>query len=320
MKYRVLLYYKFVPLRDLAELRDRHQAQCAKLGLKGRVYLAQEGINGTVAGSLEATEAYKHYLEHDEGFGPIQWKEDDSDYIPFAKLKTKVRNSLVNLGEGDDPELTRFSGKRLSPQEWKKLLESDPNIVLLDVRNRYESEVGRFRGAICPDIENFYEFPKWVEELLAKKEVGAPDKKVLMYCTGGIRCEKFSALLVKKGITEVYQLDGGILTYGKEVGGTHFEGTCFVFDDRLTVSVGESKSVISACRHCGEPESRYLNCSNMECNDLFICCDACAAERLGACCEGCRNAPGRRPFDPANFRVPYRKKGVVFPELGRSKA
>lgn len=317
MKYRVLLYYKFKDLGSEAQvqaLKERHHRRGQELGLKGRVYLATEGLNGTVGGTFEACEAYKRYIETEEGFGAIHWKEDAHDAIPFAKLKTKARKTLVNLGEADVPDLVRFSGKRLKPSEWRKTLETETDFLLLDVRNRYESEVGRFKGAVCPDIENFHEFPKWVESL-----EGSKDRKILMYCTGGIRCEKFSGLLVQRGFKDVSQLDGGILGYAKEEEGRHFEGECFVFDDRLTVPVAQPPTVISRCAVCGTTESRYVNCSNMECNALFICCDACAETQEGACSEGCRNAPARRPFDRARFRIPYRKKGVVFPELGLAK-
>ena len=309
MSYSVLLYYKFTPISGLETFRKLHQRTCEALGLKGRIFIASEGINGTVSGLKEATEKYKAFIE--SHLGPMEWKEDDCDFIPFAKLKTKVRKSLVNMGEADGVDVVKYQGKYLGPEEWKKALEGDEEYLLLDIRNKYEGDIGKFDGAIVPDLTNFHEFPKLAKELDAHKE-----KKILMYCTGGIRCVKFSAYLVKEGFKDVNQLHGGIVTYGKQVGSAHWKGSCFVFDDRLSVPIGGDVQPISQCKHCGKPESRPINCSDMDCNALFVCCDDCAHSTESTCCVEHKTAKNKRPFDPVNFRIPFRKKGIEMPELG----
>ena len=313
-KKTVLLYYKYVPISDTAAFREAHYEKCRSLNLKGRIYIAQEGINGTVSGDSADTQAYKEYVESLPGFAGIHWKEASHDEIPFAKLKVKIRPFLINFGIGNQVD-PRKGGRHLEPQEWKQVMEQEKDYVILDVRNSYESEVGHFENAIRPNVEAFSDFPKWVQELVPYK-----DKKVLMYCTGGIRCEKFSAYLVKEGFKDVSQLKGGILNYIKQVGTNHWKGRCFVFDDRLSTDCGTPQEPLAHCQHCQRPEDRHINCSNMTCNKLFIVCDDCAHKYLGACSTECRDAPGRRPFDAQTFRIPFRKKGVVFRELGLAES
>lgn len=314
--FEVLLYYKFVHLENPQGFREAHFAKCLELGLKGRVLIAREGINGTLAGPVEQTKAYKKFLHSLPGFAETQFKCEKVDSIPFEKLKVKLRPSVLNMGlkPEEDVDPSRLTAHHVSPVEWKRILDTEKDFVLLDVRNNYESRVGHFRGAICPDLEGFSDFPRWVEELEVHK-----DKKILMYCTGGIRCEKFSSLLLQRGFKDLHQLEGGILNYAREIGGEHFEGRCFVFDDRLVVDVKTKPDVIASCHYCGSREDRYVNCANMECNQLFIVCDACAEKQGAACSEACRQAPWRRPFDPKSFRIPFRSKGKVFTHLAGHK-
>lgn len=311
---KVILYYKFHKVNDPQAFRDEHQMKCVEFGLKGRVYIAHEGINGTVAGTTNAIEEYKNYLTTQQGFEDTQFKEEQSDQIPFEKMKTKVRPYILNMGfkPDEDVDPSQKTGRHLTPKEWREVLESDEDYVLFDIRNNYESKIGHFEGAICPDLEGFTDFPEWVSEIEKYKE-----KKVLMYCTGGIRCEKFSALLLEKGFKDVNQLYGGILNYYKEEKGKHFKGRCFVFDDRLVVDASDNPETISACHHCQTKEDRYVNCANMECNKLFIICDECAEKYHATCCEDCFKATKKRPFNKDEFRIPFRSKGKVFPELGK---
>lgn len=310
----VLLYYKYTPIADPATFRDDHFALCVKLGLKGRVYISSEGINGTVAGPDQATTAYKKALGSLAGFSDIHWKEDGAEKIPFAKLKVKVRPFLTNFGKANNANPQK-GGRHLSPSEWKEALDQNNDYILLDVRNQYEGEVGHFEGAIIPPYDSFSEFPRWVEDLKPHK-----DKKVLMYCTGGIRCEKFSAYMIQEGFHDVSQLSGGILNYLHTEGPSHWKGRCFVFDDRLSVAAEEDYTPLTKCAHCGKPEDRHINCSNMTCNKLFLICDDCAPKHAGACSEACQNSPGLRPFDFATFRIPFRKKGIVFTDLGLAES
>jgi UPF0176 protein len=316
---RVLLYYHFSPLpaADLDRLRDAHLAFCRNLGILGRIYLATEGINGTCAGTPAAMDAYEAWVASWPGFGGIAWKRDDTDAMPFAHLRVRVKPHLVNLGpEGADIDPAREGGGYLEPAAWRGWLEGDRPYVLLDVRNRIEARVGRFEGALEAPYEHFHEFPRWADEMELD-----PETPVLMYCTGGIRCEKFSALLRRRGIREVYQLHGGIMRYAREEGGAHFEGEVMVFDDRLSVDIGGTPTTHGRCLWCGVATSRARNCANMDCHRLHLVCEACHEARQGCCTEACQSAPRLRVLPPeegeAGRRV-FRARGVEDPTLGRA--
>ncbi len=314
--YQVLLYYQFYKEKNPQAFRDEHQNFCESLGLKGRVYVANEGINGTVSGPVAACEKYQSYLRSRPGLENISFKTDACLDNVFEKMKTKVRPYILNMGFApeDDVDPSVRTGKHLSPEAWRNVLENEKDFVLLDIRNNYESKIGHFAGAVCPDLAGFTEFKDWVPELKQKYQ----DKKILMYCTGGIRCEKYSSLLLKEGFADVNQLYGGILNYAKEEGGKHFLGKCFVFDDRLVTDVDpQNQDVLAQCERCGRPEYRYVNCANMTCNRLFLICDDCARTHDASCSDACYASAEKRPFDAKNFRVPFRSKGKVFPQLGR---
>lgn len=306
--YEVILYYRFHKIEDPEAFCEEHKSFCKDLGIKGRIYIGKEGINGTLGGTHEQVQAYKDHLDAIPGFENIDYKTDSSDYIPFAKLICKTRDEIVALHEEDvDPAR---GGRYLEPHEWREVLESDEDYVLIDVRNDYESKIGHFEGALTPNVENFYEFPDWLDNLQVDK-----DKKVLMYCTGGIRCEKFSVLMKEKGWEDVNQLHGGILRYGKEEGGVHFKGKCFVFDDRLVVPVNErDMEPIAECEITGKPADTYINCANMQCNKLFVCSEEGAHLMEGCCSEECRQSDYKRPFDPENAFRPFRKWYNYFEE------
>ncbi len=305
--YEVILYYKFTSIDDPEQFVADHKAFCKELGVKGRIYVGDEGINGTLGGTPEQVQKYKDHLTGINGFEGIDFKTDTSDYIPFAKLVCKTRDEIVALHTEADPAK---GGKYLEPEEWKQVMESEDDYVLIDVRNDYESKIGHFEGAITPEVENFYQFPEWLDNLQVDK-----DKKVLMYCTGGIRCEKFSVLMKERGWDDVNQLHGGILRYGKEEGGKHFKGKCFVFDDRLVVPVNEDDmEPIARCEITGKPADTYINCANMECNKLFVCSEEGARKMEGCCSEECRQSDYKRPFDPEHAFRPFRKWYNYFDE------
>ncbi len=258
----VILFYKYVAFTEPERFAAEQRALCVRLGLKGRVLIATEGINGTLAGPVAAVNDYVHALHSDERFADVAVKVSAGDAGTFPKLVVKVRPEIVTLGAGPlEPE----QSNQLSPAEWKEALEHDPDVVLLDVRNRFESEAGRFEGAVVCEIEHFRELPAYVRELDALK-----NKKVLMYCTGGIRCEKASALLRSRGFENVYQLHGGIVTYQEQFGNEHWQGECFVFDQRMTVRVEDGLVQIGKCAHTGRPTSRFVNCLHDPCHKLFI--------------------------------------------------
>jgi UPF0176 protein len=305
--YEVILYYKFQPITDPERFCKNHKQFCKELGVKGRIYISGEGINGTLGGTLEQVQKYKNHLAAMEGFEAIDFKTDSSDYIPFAKLICKTRDEIVALNEEANPA---GGGQYLEPDEWKQMMESDQEYVMIDVRNDYESKIGHFEGALTPEVENFYEFPEWLDNLKVDK-----DKKVLMYCTGGIRCEKFSVLMKERGWDDVNQLQGGILRYGNEEDGVHFKGKCFVFDDRLVVPVNErDMQPIAECEITGKPADTYINCANMQCNKLFVCSEEGARQMEGCCSEECRQSEYKRPFDPEHAFRPFRKWYNYFDE------
>lgn len=298
--YEVILYYYFNTIEHPEQFAKQHKQYCKDLGIKGRIYISSEGINGTAAGTPEQMAQYKADLRAIPGFENTEFKTDESDYIPFSKLICKVREEIVSLHvDGVDP---KDGGNHLSPAEWRRVMEEEDH-VMIDVRNNYESKIGHFKGALKPDVENFFDFPQWLEEAEIPK-----DKKVLMYCTGGIRCEKFSVLMKEQGWDDVNQLHGGILRYAKEEEGKHFEGKCFVFDDRLVVPVNpKDLAPIAKCEITGKPADTYVNCANMECNKLFVCSEEGAHIMEGCCSEECKQSEYRRPFDPENAFKPFRK-------------
>ena len=260
--FPVILFYKYVEIADPDALATTQLALCAGLGLKGRVLIAAEGINGTLAGPGDAIERYMRTLRGDARFGDIAFKRSAGDAGTFPKLVVKVRREIVTLNAG---ELAPDRDNHLSPAAWKKKMETDPDAVVLDVRNRYESDTGRFENAVVCQIEHFRELPHHVEQLEPLKE-----KNVLMYCTGGVRCEKASALLRRHGFKHIYQLQGGIASYQEQFGNEHWLGECFVFDQRMTVKVERGLRPIGRCAHTGEATSRFLNCLHDPCHKLFL--------------------------------------------------
>lgn len=258
----VILFYKYVPVAEPETLAAEQRDLCSGLGLKGRVLIASEGINGTLAGPSAAIDRYIAVLHADPCFADVDFKVSHGDDQTFPKLVVKVRREIVTLGAGP---LRPDQDNRLSPVEWKRMMEEDPNAVVLDIRNRFESEAGKFENAVVCEIETFRDLPGYVDQLEALKE-----KKVLMYCTGGIRCEKASALLRSRGFRDVFQLHGGIVTYQEQFGNEHWQGECFVFDQRMTVRVDEGLVQIGRCAHSNRPTSRFVNCLHDPCHKLFI--------------------------------------------------
>jgi UPF0176 protein len=261
--YPVILYYKYVEIPDPARLADAQLNLCRSLGLKGRVLVATEGINGTLAGPVGAIKEYVRALRKDGQFADVEIKVTAGDANAFPKLSVRVRPEIVALNYAAPLRLDQ--GNRLSPSEWKRAIEEDVDVVLLDVRNTFETAAGRFENAIDCGIGHFRELPKRLNDLGNLKE-----KKILMYCTGGIRCEKASALLRSQGFTNVFQLHGGIMNYQKEYGNEHWLGECFVFDQRMTVKVEEGLVQVGQCAHTGRPSTRFVNCLHDPCHSLFI--------------------------------------------------
>ena len=285
MDYRVLLYYNYTKIENPEQFAKEHLALCKSLGLKGRILVAEEGINGTASGTIEATQQYMDWMHNDERFKDTWFKIDESEGHAFRKMFVRPRKELVALNLEEDVDPLRLTGEYLDPKAFKEALLEEDTIVL-DARNDYEYDLGHFRGAIRPDIRNFRELPEWIRENKEK----FMDKKVVTYCTGGIRCEKFSGWLLREGVENVAQLHGGIATYGKdpEVKGEMWDGKMYVFDDRISVEINQvDKQIVGKDWFDGTPCERYINCGNPSCNRQMITSEENEAKHLGGCCYDC---------------------------------
>lgn len=251
----VVTFYKFIELENLEELRDRALSFCQQQNLKGTILLASEGINATLSGEQENLDNFIHFLKQDQRFADIQPKFSESDNPPFHRMKVKIKPEIVTMGvEEINPKIT--TGQHIDPETWNKLI-TDPEVLVIDTRNEYEYKVGTFQNAISPKTDHFREFPEFVEENLDPKQ----HKKIAMFCTGGIRCEKASAYLKEQGFEEVYQLNGGILNYLDSISPEEslWQGECFVFDHRVAVNENLEKGnheICYGCRHPLSPEDR----------------------------------------------------------------
>lgn len=245
----VAALYRFVPLDDFVELQHPIQQQLETNGVRGTLLLAGEGINGTVAGTRDGIDALLKYLRSDPRLKELEVKESYCDEIPFKRARVRLKKEIVTLGvEGIDP--LQAVGTYVDPQDWNELI-SDPDVVVIDTRNDYEVAIGTFEGATNPETHTFREFPSFVDSELDPKK----HKKVAMFCTGGIRCEKSTALLRQKGFDEVYHLRGGILKYLEQVPEeeSKWQGDCFVFDGRVAVGHGLREGEHVMCFGCGWP-------------------------------------------------------------------
>ncbi|MDQ0483035.1 oxygen-dependent tRNA uridine(34) hydroxylase TrhO [Guptibacillus hwajinpoensis] len=290
--YRVLLFYKYVQIDQAEEYVEEHLAFCKDNNLKGRILISEEGINGTLSGTIEDTQKYMDMMHADERFADMFFKIDESTEHPFKKMHVRYREELVTLRLEDNHNPNDVGGKHLKPAEWREAMQQD-DVIILDTRNDYEYDLGHFRGAIRPDIQNFRDLPEWVQENLADQK----EKKILTYCTGGIRCEKFTGWMVNQGFQDVNQLDGGIVTYGKdeETKGELWDGQCYVFDGRISVPINQKDHVVVGKDYfTGEPCERYVNCANPECNKQIITSEENEHKYLRGCTHECRTSPRNR--------------------------
>ncbi|MGG7177357.1 rhodanese-related sulfurtransferase [Clostridium paraputrificum] len=305
--YRILLYYKFTSIENPEEYTMEHLDLCKSLNLKGRILIANEGINGTCSGTTEDTEKYMNILKEDPRFSGIIFKIDESDGHAFNKLHVKFKDSILTLLDEDDVNPNEKVGEYLAPKKFYEMIQRD-DVIIVDGRNDYEYEIGHFRGAIKADVQNFKQFPKWIDETLGDSK----DKKILTYCTGGIRCEKLTGVLLEKGFKDVYHLEGGIVSYGKdeEVQGRLWDGKCYVFDNRISVPINRTDEdiIISKCSICKEPSDRYINCRNDDCHNQFICCESCEESFSGFCSEDCKDYVVTHPNRDAKLRLLHKKE------------
>lgn len=293
--YNILLYYCYARIEDPEAYREEHHLFCIENNIRGRIIISSEGLNGTVSGLKEDCEKYMDYVKSDPRFADTEFKIDSHPSHAFTKINVRAKEEIVHSGlRHINPR--EKTGKHLEPHEFKALKDQD-DVIVLDVRSNYEHELGHFKNAIRLDIENFRDFPEKIKELEHLK-----NKKVLTYCTGGIKCEKASAYLLEQGFQDVYQLHGGIIKYGMEAGGEDFEGKCYVFDNRIAIDVNKvNPKVISKCYICGTPSDRMVNCANPECNEHIPICESCGWEYEGACSVECKDHPKKRAYNGTGY-------------------
>jgi UPF0176 protein len=300
---KVLLYYAFTPLADPDAIRLWQRDLCESLGLRGRILISKDGINGTVGGELGAVKKYLRKTRDYPAFKhlDVKWSEgsglDSSQSYPqapfgvsldFPRLVVKVRDEIVSFGAPGELHVdetgVRGGGTKLSPTELHELVaQKGDDVVFFDGRNSFEAEIGRFAGAVVPDVSNTREFAAVLDSGVYDHLKGKP---VVTYCTGGIRCEVLSSLMTSRGFGEVYQLDGGIVRYGETFGDSGlWNGSLYVFDNRVSIDFTPDAAVIGTCHSCGASTSRMQNCHEVSCRAQLVVCEACAAAQAPACAE-----------------------------------
>lgn len=307
--YIVLLYYKIVSIQHPDRVVRMHKEVCKALQLKGRILIGKDGINGTVAGSAEQIRLYKEYTNTHRLFKDIDFKESVSEECPFPKLQVKVRDEIITTDTREQFNLCQ-RGNHVNRDTFHQWLVDQEDMVLLDMRNDYEWEIGRFVNSVRPPMKYFRDLKDSMDFYEQFK-----GKKIVMFCTGGIRCEPASAYFISHGFDpkDLYQLEGGIVKYAEKYGNEgYYEGKCFVFDDRMAVSVGEKETrIVGTCHHCDGASDIYRNCLNRFCNKLFIGCGDCTASFENTCSEECKKIVGdeeaQRPF-AKNHVMTHRNK------------
>ena len=276
---KILLYYKFTPIKDPDAIRLWQKSLTDSLNLRGRILISAQGINGTVGGELEDLKTYVKTTKELTGFKDIVFKWSDGGREDFPRMSVKTRRELVGFQNSDqefevDENGVVGGGQHLKPKQLHELVEKfGDDVIFFDGRNAHEAAIGKFKNAVVPNTNTSRDF---INELESDKFDDIKNKKVVTYCTGGIRCEVISAMMKKRGFTDVYQMDGGIVKYGEEFGDDGlWEGSLRVFDDRMTIDFSDHASVIGECSHCKEATNNYENCAFANCNDLVLICENC---------------------------------------------
>lgn len=275
---KILLYYKFTPLKDPEAIKLWQRTLCEALNLKGRILISEHGINGTVGGEMDDLKAYVKQTKQLAGFKDTVFKWSDGARDHFPRLSVKVRPEIVSFGAAAELKVDEKGvvggGKHLKPAQVNELVEQyGDDVVFFDGRNAYEAQVGKFKNAVVPDTRTTRDF---IRELESDKYDHLKDKKIVTYCTGGIRCEILSSLMKNRGFEDVYQIDGGIVKYGEQFGDEGlWEGSLYVFDDRMGMKFSDKAKDIGECIHCGAKTSNFENCALVSCNDLVLICENC---------------------------------------------
>ena len=276
---KVILYYIFTPLQDPAAIKIWQKTLCQSLGLKGRIIVSPHGINGTLGGDIEDLKKYIRQTRSYDSFAKMKFKWSDGTGNDFPKLSVKVRPELVAFGNPSEIKVDKNGvvggGKHLKPAQVEELVSKrGDDVVFFDGRNSFEAQVGRFKNAVVPETATTRDF---VSEIESGKYDHLKDKPVVTYCTGGIRCEVLSAVMKTRGFKEVYQIDGGIFTYGKEFGDDGlWEGALYTFDNRMSIEFSDKTKSIANCEKCSAPANRFYDCPKAPCNSLNLLCAKCA--------------------------------------------
>lgn len=276
---KILLYYKFTPIKDPEVVKLWQKTLCDSLNLKGRILVSKHGVNGTVGGETDDLKAYIKATKQLAGFKDIVFKWSDGSRDDFPRMSVRSRRELVGFKNSDDEfEVDERGviggGKHLKPNQVHEMIEKyGDDVVFFDGRNAHEAKIGKFKNAIVPNTSTSRDF---ISELESSKYDDIKGKKVITYCTGGVRCEVISAMMKKRGFKDVYQIDGGIVKYGEAYGDDGlWEGSLRVFDDRMTMNFSDKAKTIGRCAHCQAKTSNFENCARMECNELVLICEDC---------------------------------------------
>ncbi len=280
---KIIIFYKYIDLVSPQRVMKWQKKICAELGLKGRIILAAEGINGTVGGTDENLERYKTIMEATPEFAGIDYKESPGSADDFPRMRIVVKDEIVCLRAPQGTTDLKNTGVHLSPKEVHELLAKKPeNLVILDGRNYFEARIGKFEGAITPEIAHFRDFPQYIDQNVEQFK----DKQVFMYCTSGVRCERASAYLKSKGVVqEVYQVTGGIQRYAEQFPDGFFRGKNYVFDNRVAMKVTDE--ILGTCDICNVPCDEFTNCMNAVCNKHYIGCSDCLTKLQNCCSQTC---------------------------------
>lgn len=299
MNHQILLYYKYVAIDNpVHEMREQKRL-CEKLGLKGRIIIADEGINGTVEGTIEATEEYIKVMCQDPRFADIHWKKSEGTGNAFPKLSVKAREEIVSMHlHENDLKPWNVTGKYISPEELHQWFTDRKEFYIVDMRNDYEHASGYFEGSVLPPLTNYRDLPKLLPLLNDIK-----NKTIVTVCTGGVRCEKASGFLVSNGFSDVYQLQGGIVSYMEKYPNQHFKGKLYVFDQRVLMGFNTDDTVhevVGKCEKCLMKSEHYINCDTVGCHRHFILCSDCIAAYGQVCPEGCKYLRQKQRENPVH--------------------
>ncbi len=284
---KVILFYRFMPIRDPEAIALWQRTLCESLGIKGRVLISEHGVNATLGGDMSALKRYIKLSKHHPGFRSIDFKWTSGTGNDFPRLSVKAKRELVTFGKPDEIEVDQHGliggGIHLKPHEVNALVkERGDEVVFFDARNSFESKIGKFKKAIIPDVTSSQEF---IDEIESGKYDDLKEKPIVMYCTGGIRCEVLSVLMKNRGFNEVYQIEGGVVRYGMQYGNDGlWEGSLFTFDDRLAIDFTTETALIGECDYCEAPTRQFYNCSTASCHQLALLCDPCGKDSATRLC------------------------------------